>query len=208
MEERNKGINWYNKTILDVAKMRLFRKIFGTGPPRDQWGAISLRIAKGLEEARKIWFLSCLEIIEAISQQDNRNYIKQKTLTGKALQAVKAYQLYWASYFIGQQAYIPKQEGKNFADILYAQVCGTEIDKCYYYFSRYVEAKDGGNQIMRFAYDFAIQITTNPLVGDITIQTTFPFFALIVQIVVAESFGDLKTAASLNEKLVNLIEKK
>jgi hypothetical protein len=190
--------------------MRLFGKIFRTGPPRDQWGTISLQIAKGLQEARKIWFHNCIKIIQAISQdpsfKEYRINIKQKTLTGKPLQAVKAYQLYWASDFIGQQVYIPKHKGNDFADILYAHVCGTELDTCYYYFNRYVEAKDGGGQLIRFTNDFASHIVGNLVVGDIIIQATITFFALSVQIVVAESFGDLKTTAALNERLYNLLK--
>jgi hypothetical protein len=194
--------------------MGFFTRFLKSGPPRDQWGRISLDITKGLEEARNIWFELCVEILRSASEDNsNKDYkikIIQKKLTGNGLQAVKAYQLYWASVFIGHKAYIPRHEGKDFADILYAQVCGLELEECLHYFDRYHEmTKHGGTQLIRFTNDVARHITGNPapLIESMIIGETFPLFSLSVQIIVAEAFGDLKTVAALNEKLSATVKK-
>lgn len=193
--------------------MGIFSRLFKNGPTRDKWGQISLDIAKGLEVARDIWFGVCIEGLTSASEEhSDRDYkikIVEDKLFGNGLQAVKAYQLYLVSIFIAQHTYIKRHEGKDFADLLYAQVCGLDLEECLYYFGRYHEmAKDGGTQLIRFNNDVAKHITGNPapVIESMMIGAIFPLFVLPVQMVVAEAFGDLKTVAALDEKLSSLVK--
>jgi hypothetical protein len=192
----------------------IFSRLFKSGPPRDQWGRISLDIAKGLEEGRDVWFGLCIKVLTSASgeyhQGEDKIRIRRNTLYGNGLRALKAYQLYLVSKSLAQQAYIKPYEGKDFADILYAQVCGLDLGKCLIYWNRYHEIDNNrGAQLFRFTNDIASHITGDPvppkdpppLIESMIIGEIFPLFYLSVCIVVANGFGDLQTVSALNKKL-------
>lgn len=118
--------------------MGIFSKLFAGSPDREHWSTISLNISKGLEDIRKTWFDSCVKVLQESSSKKGKDSLAIEIvnihLGGGADLAIKAYQLYLVSGFLAQHAYIPPSEGKDFADILYAQVCGTQIEECLAFF--------------------------------------------------------------------------
>jgi hypothetical protein len=101
-------IEWFAtvwKRIEMFLRKNTLSRLFKSSPHRDQWSRISLDIAKGLEEVRNSWFGLCIEILQSQSKEDaSRDYeirIRRKTLHGKGLLALKAYQLYIVSGFLG-----------------------------------------------------------------------------------------------------------
>jgi len=184
---------------------RLFR---GAGPSREDWGVISLRIAKGLEEVRKKWFETLVGIFREMSKKgawkDPPITVKRTNLAGDATHALKAYQLYLVSAFLAKHGYIPPSQGRDFADLLFAQVCGTELEQCLAFFNRYHEAhEDPGRQLFRFASDISRYITGNDtsFYESMLVDPTIPVFAWLTHMVVADAFGDQVTVAQLQTKL-------
>ena len=129
---------------------------------REDWANISLCIAQGLKESRKIWFNSCVQILGNLKESEE---VVNSELGGEAELAIKTWQLYQASGFL--PAYISESDGRDFADILYAQVCGTELLECMSYLKRYREVEDNSTILFRFCSDVAKYITGNstPLIS-------------------------------------------
>jgi hypothetical protein len=202
------------KRIERFSKTNILSRLFKSSPPRNQWGRISLDIAKGLEEVRNAWFGLCIEMLQSASKENPPGdhkleiRIRRNKLYGNGLLALKAYQLYIVSGFLVN--YIRQYEGKDFADILYAQVCGLDLENCLDYWGRYHEMeKDGGTQLFRFTNDIAKHITGDPsppnesppLIEAMIIGEIFPLLYLSVCMVVADAFGDSKTVAKLKKSL-------
>jgi len=189
--------------------MGFFPRLFGGGgPSREDWAAISLRIAQGLEEVRKTWFQACVDNFREASEKSASEgppiTMKRANLAGDAGRASKAYQLYLVSGFLAQHGYIPPSQGRDFADILFAQVCGTELEQCLSFFARYHEAQaDPGTQLFRFGSDISRYITGNdaPLVESMLVASTVPVCVALSHMVVADAFGDQRTVAQLQAKL-------
>lgn len=189
--------------------MGFFSQLFGGGGPgREDWGAISLRITQGLEEVRKTWFQACVDNFLETSKKGASEgppiVVKRANLAGDAARASKAYQLYLVSGFLAQHGYIPPSQGRDFADILFAQVCGTELEQCLSFFGRYHEAQgDPGTQLFRFGSDISRYITGNdaPLVESMLAASTLPVFVAMSHMVVADAFADQGTVAQLQAKL-------
>jgi len=187
--------------------MGIFSKFSNGSPSREHWGSIALNIAKGLEDVRTMWFNSCVQTLKEKSPEQDDDSVEieavNNRLGGNADLAIKAYQLFLTSSSIGQHNYIKSSEGKDFADILYAQVCGINLEECLSFFSRYHKANDGGTQLFRFSSDVAKYITGKeaPLSESMLIASTVPKFMAINHIVVARSFGDDKTVHKINSKL-------
>jgi hypothetical protein len=111
---------------------------------RENWIRISSNISKDLENFRNNWFNICVDFLKDAKDkiENDETLIINKlgdtskieiindVIDGEAELSIKAYQLYLASGFLAQHEYISKSEGRDFADLLYAQVCGTQIDKC------------------------------------------------------------------------------
>ena len=138
----------------------------GSGSPsRDQWGAISTLIARGLESAREKWFTLCVHILRDIRDTDedySEVEIVNSELGGKANLAITAYQLWFVSNMLAAKQYISRDEGQDFADILYLQAGSTQIDDILAFWEKYNEVSDdGGEQLRRFSNDVAAYITSN-----------------------------------------------
>lgn len=53
--------------------------------------------------------------------------------------AIKAFQLYWISYYLLAHGYIWEERGKDFADILWQGVAGDQLYECMAVVNRYYE---------------------------------------------------------------------
>ena len=129
---------------------------------RSEWGSICLEIAKQFKEDREKWFKACIDLLIKKAKEGQRITIVRPVLGGTAEQALKAFQLRLASLMLYEREYIPPDQGQDFADLLYAQVCGTELDECMVYVRRYLEFKtDFGALTNAFCHDACDYITTS-----------------------------------------------
>lgn len=186
----------------------IFSKLFAGGPGREDWSMISFNISKGLEDVRKTWFNSCVKVLQENSSKKGKDSLAIKIvhirLGGEANLAIKAFQLYLVSSFLSQHSYISSSKGKDFADILYAQVCGTQIVECMAFFSRYQEVlSNRGTQLFRFTSDVAKYITGNktPLNESMLIVPTISLFVSLNYSVIANCFGDNKMVKKLESDI-------
>jgi hypothetical protein len=169
-------------------------------------GVISLNIAKGLEEVRKIWFDSCVKLLRESAKKNSLDiHLVTIRLGGEGDLAIRAYQLLLVSNCLAKYTYIPPSQGKDFADILYAQVCGTKVETILSFLSRYHEVTDSGTQLFRFSSDVAKYITGNesPLAESTLLASTLLPFAVMNHLVVASCFADDKTVKKLESELNN-----
>lgn len=164
--------------------------LLGDGPSREEWSEISLIIAQGLEQVRNQWF----------NQWFPSRWWKRTTLSGEAAHATKAWQLYLVSNFLAHHRYIPPSEGRDFADLLYAQVCGTELPECLSFLARYDE---GSTQFGRFILDISRYISPQdaPAAKLLLVASTIPRFTDLIHLVVVAAFGDSKSVSQLQAKL-------
>ena len=129
---------------------------------RSEWPLICTKIAKGFEDERQSFFSGSIKIIEeARTWEDPIDIpIVNRRLGGVAELALKAYQLGIASSVVARNAYIPSAEGREFANLLYAQVCGTAIHEVLHFLQSYDEvAKDQHVRDARLAGDIGHYIT-------------------------------------------------
>lgn len=190
--------------------MGIFSKLFNSGPDRKVWPTLASCISKGLEDYRDIWFSQCIETFQARAAIDPNIKIINTQLEGKAESAIKAYQIFFVTCFLVEHAYIPPSKDKDFADILYAQICGTKLPECMMLFKRYYEVEnDGPEQLRRFSSDVAEHITGKENVYDaaLSVNVHFADFVGFNHIVLASCFGDRKTVKNVEEKLLKLPEK-
>ena len=190
--------------------MGIFSKLFNSGPDRKAWPALASCIAKGLEDYRHIWFSQCIETFQARATIDPNIRIINTRLEGKAELAIKAYQIFWVTCFLVEHAYIPPSKDKDFADILYAQICGTQFHECMMFFKRYYEVEnDGPQQLLRFSSDVAEHIagTENLYDASLLVNVHFSDFVAFNHMVLAGCFGDQQTVKKVEEKLLKLYEK-
>ncbi len=179
-------------------------KLFGDGPSREEWGEISLRIAQGLEQARNHWFQTVVDVFSGTIKDRNIEElhitVKRRALSGEAAHATKAWQLYLVSLFVAHHRYIPLHQGRDFADLLYAQVCGTELPECLNFFARYDEVTgDRAAQLGRFSLDISRYITEHeaPVMESLLVASTLPPFTVLIHTVVAAAFGDSDTVSQI-----------
>src|SRR3972149_8462386 len=186
--------------------MGILSKLFGFKPTMDKWPAISADIAGGLEVVRKRWFETGVSFLEDATKGDKPLQIKIvcRTLGGEADSAIKAYQLLLTSGFLAQHSYIPRPDGKDFADILYAQVCGTNIRETMRYLERYIEVQqDRGTQLFRLASDIARYITGSEasLAESMILTSIIPIYVDWTHMAVAYAFRDHNTLRELRSKV-------
>ena len=182
--------------------MGILDKIFGRRPDRSQWPRIVNDITVGFEQIRQKWFETCIDGLEGVASEDAQVRIQRRTLDGNGLRAAKAYQLFLTLSYLAKHRYIPPSEGHDFADLLFAQVCGSDLEQCLHCFARYEKA-DRGSGLFRFTSDVAEHITGNeaPLMEAMTLSATTPMFAHLSHMVLAASFNDQRTVQSLQRKI-------
>lgn len=192
--------------------MSILSKFFSSnGDNSDNWGLISTQIAQGFEKIQKNWFRNCIDILQQASDDEDLGerhiVVKHTELAGDASLAVKAFQLMLASEYIAKHTYISRSHGQDFANILYAQVCGTDLLDCMKFFKRYVEV-EGSVKLSRFSSDLACYITDkeNSLDESILIAMVFPVFAYLTHMVVADAFGDQNTVILMQAEMDNFMD--
>lgn len=183
--------------------MKFWKKPHHKSPDRKLWFSISTNISLELKDLREFWFDYCIKTINHRRQSTNINHVNFNTeLKGVADIAIKAYQLYLSSTFIAQHTYIDLSVGKEFADILYAQVCGTEIKECMVYFERYMELNGNSTQLFRFSSDVANYITgKEDITSAMEISMAFPILVNVNHQIISRNFNDMDTVELLKAEL-------
>lgn len=175
---------------------------------RSRWSGICTTIAVSFERDRKEFFGNCLKIAEA--KQKGASLPTERlnsTMGGVADLALRAYQLIQSTRLISAQKYIPPSDGQDFADLLWAQVCGTHMDDVFELVDRYHEKP--ADEAERFSFDVARYITC-----DDDGLSPPSMFALMVEImmltpqltghtamIVAAAFADEKTVQDMRAQL-------
>ena len=192
--------------------MGFFSKIFGSKEPRrEHWVHISLEIAQSLKEVRELWFKACVELLRDPPEQDGEPVeftIKRTDLADDAEHALKAFQLYLVAMVLNQHRYILQSRGKDFADILFSQVFGIDLEEGLKWFKNYLNAEKE-RALGMFSLDIAGHITGGKyeaphesLIGSVIISThLFLQLAGLVHMAVADAFDDRKTYNELKENL-------
>ena len=178
--------------------MGFFSKIFYTPPPREEWSAIALNISKNADDVANRWFKEAVQKLE-----ENSLEVKHKELGGEGELAIKAYLLFLSANFIASNGYISSDDGKDFADILFAYVCGNEIEEVLEFFRRYVEA-DSGELIARFSGDVSSYILEEKSAfAMLFLAPSTVKLGLMLDLCIAHHFGDESTSSEFAQKLKN-----
>jgi len=178
--------------------MGFFSKMFYKPPPKEIWSEIALNISKSIESVGAIWFD---KIIDKLIE--NSHEIKNTTVAGDGELALKAYQLYLSVNFIASNQYISSENGKDFADILFAYVCGNKTNEILEFFGRYVDTEDG-DTISRFSIDISSYILgTKSVMGLLLVSPSIIELGLMLDAHIAKHFGDESTSNKMNQKLQN-----
>lgn len=174
--------------------MGFLDKFFGKEPDRSQWAIIVNKITVGLEEVCLSWFESCVDIYQETFTFKNR------TLDVNGLRSVKAYQLYWIDGYMAQHQYISPKYSQEFCDLLFAQVCGSDLENIDTYFIRY-NITDGSASLFRFCNDMAEYITgeKNSVHLAMALMPITSLLCNLTLIVLAESFGDQRAVRLLQQ---------
>ena len=177
-------------------------------------------MAVAFERDRKAFFENCLNTIAEVKGNTLLSFVRRvlkpdpkgrnnlpveiakKTIGGRADLALRAYQLIQATRLISAQKYISPSDGQDFADILWAQVCGTHMDDVCELLDRYYEKRDAEEE--RLGFDVALYITGDPawalrLTAVVMMQTTQ--LTGHTAMIVATAFGDEETVQDIRAQL-------
>jgi hypothetical protein len=195
--------------------MGFFRRLFSDKPEilnidRNSWVFIANNITKEFAKGRDHWFGELILVFEnSIKEHASPINIMRKQLDRDSDNIIKAYQLYLFSELMANKRYIPPASGKDFADILYAQVAGKDLESVVEIFRQYHEvADDAATKVFRFSGDIAKYITGNkaPLIESVLVGSTVPFFTIMTRLVIAESFGDRTLVKELENSMRSLMQ--
>ncbi len=157
-------------------------------PPREAWLAIASELTGHLLEVREKWFALTLETLG-----EGEFEVVNDSPTRVAHNAVAAYQLEDCAAMLAKQGYVAQQDGRDFADILFGCVCGTELERTMEFFSRYQSAGGESQRALRLSRDVAAQLLgkdpPNPAAG-MAVALRVPRLSFGTFYAVAESFGD------------------
>jgi hypothetical protein len=165
-----------------------------------------LNIAEALESLSPKFFVSCVEIVQNLSHEEQPRIALRTEIDEDILCAIKAFELYWFCYWVCDHQYIQPRDGKDFADLLFASVCGTKLERCSEYFSRYSNYGDDDLQpFIRHDIDLAKYITgeKGALVEAASLARITYGFVDTVHYLAARIFHDAKTAAKLEQAWLN-----
>jgi hypothetical protein len=185
----------------------------GSDGRRDEWPRISNHIVRGLARDADSWFDHVVREVRSVSSGPEPNAPKAEpkrtALGGEAVHAVRAFQLIAATRFIDTLRYIPEADARDFADLLWAQVCGSKLDEVINYVRYYREVEgDQEAEWSRFAADIMTYVLgeTSPLflIMSVIMQTTFPELIGHVGSIVADAFGDENTFNDLQRQLKDM----
>jgi hypothetical protein len=177
-------------------------------PDRSSWARISTVIATGLEVGRQDWCDLCVGFLEDANRRGIFSVpIRRRQFIGEGELAVKGFQLWAASNTLGKHQYIPRESGKEFADLLYSQVCGTRLPDVIGYLNRYHEVAGESQQLTRFCLDVAENLTdeSSAFIVSMGLVSMIRYLLVGTATCVATAFGDTATAdrmqASLEQQL-------
>lgn len=202
-------------------KLGFLTKLFGKGPSREQWTVITTKIAKDLEIFRGEFFQRCVQYVDALSTEDLVKdldlSVVHRTLGEEADVFIKAYQLMVVSTTLEHHLYIPESQRRDFADLLYSQVCGTKLEAVlkqireYFGFKKNIEAS-GKPLEGRVGLDVANYISGGNngavvLIMPVLIEEVLIWLNFSVQSAVTGEFGDVKTSEDIQLKARKFYEK-
>jgi hypothetical protein len=154
-----------------------------------------------------MWFTNCIQSLNKASQEggigDWKIVLKRTELGGFAARAITAYQMYLASAFLAQRKYVPLRDGKDFADFLWTQLCGSQLPVCMQFLERYIEVAGDSTQLFRFCSDVARYITDQeaPLAEAGILATLDPYLVGMTNMVIAGAFNDRDAVSQIEAKL-------
>lgn len=176
---------------------------------RDRWSVIVTACIAALEEGAKSWFEVCVTNIRDVQDGNEKAEIRT-ILGGKGELAVKAFQLWTVSQMLASTGYVDKDDGQDFADLLYGAYMEARLSDMAPLFNRYNEAaEDAKNQAWRLAVDVAEYITgeMSPAKEIISVMMMVPVLTIGTRWIVASVFGDRDTADRLNKGMNEFVEK-
>lgn len=173
--------------------MGIFDSRFGQSVslPKDRWGKVALAISVAFEGLRR-------ELYDVAAEMLSKAFYESRPLRGRVYsdQAqglnLKAFQLYLASYLIAKRRYIKPGDGKQFADLLWAQVLGNQIlegVEC----AKDLQPESGAfPRIYKFFCLLASHIAgkPNPAEGMLLMDSLGEGFVSQCLLAVAQAFGD------------------
>lgn len=189
--------------------MGIFSRFFNNTPTvielKDNWQGIdqiermAINISSGLEEVRKQWYESWLNILK--TERINSN--KPDGRSNNASHSIKAFQLYHTTHFVRKRQYIVSP-CDVFGDRLHFIVCGDERDECLKYVRKYDELKTNiSDQGYEFALDISSSITgeSRQIMQFMPILITIPNFVSSCQMVAAIAFNDKKELKRIEKQI-------
>lgn len=160
----------------------------------EDWPNIVSLINDDLKALREKWYKSMVDYLSShkeLTSQKNIKIVNGK-IGGKAEFAIKADQLLTVVSTIAEHAYVPKDQGRGFADLLFEKVCGNQIEYVLELFKTYSN-KTGGEQLASYVFDVAEYMTNSEegkLLG-IYMAPSTPKYAWAIKASVANAFGDV-----------------
>ena len=184
--------------------MGFFSNLFKSEPSREEWTSISTSICEGLEGYIDIWYAVCVNALKEKGES-----IVNEEVTDEADLAIRSFQLMMTMNYIGSNQYISPENGADFADLLYANYCGTKLNKVADFGYRYIEvAEDSGVQISRFCGDVTDSILgTKSVTGLLTLTPYVMTLGLGGNALISSAFGDSTKANEMNAKYDQNIQK-
>jgi hypothetical protein len=162
------------------------------------------------ERDRNAWFENCLQTIAEVNRRTDASIkIASRRMGGAADLALRAYQLMQAARLMSLKEYVPPSDGRDFSDLLWAQVCGTYLDDVIGMVHRYKESKKQPKERFaeeeRFALDVAHYITAesrwaHALTPGLMMET--PQLTAHTLMIVARAFGDKETFEDIEAQLL------
>ena len=180
-------------------------------PDKGQWLRLCTDIATALERDREAWFANCLRMVAEVKRKGLpiEFEVTNSTLGGEADLALRAYQLIQAMRLMSVRKYVPPSEGQDFADLLFAQVCGTRLYEVLEVAERY--RKRQKEEASLFALDVAGHILGGDSVAalglSLEIMMLTPQLTAHTAIMIAATFGDDDTVRDFDAQLLRMRER-
>jgi hypothetical protein len=173
----------------------------------EEWMNIVSLINDDLKALREKWYKSMVDYLsknKEIINPKNVNIVNER-IGGKAEFAIKAYQLLTVIDMIAEHIYIPKSQGRNFADLLFEKVCGNQIEYVLEFFKTYSN-KVGGEQLASYVFDVAEYMTNSEegkLLGLYMAPSTAKY-DWAVKASVANAFGDADVYSKAMDRMTSV----
>ena len=185
--------------------MRIFSTLFRPTPDVKQWPGIATTLIKGLQDVRRQWFEQCVFAMELGIQADfnEKARVVQTQLAGSVAHAIAGYQFSYLSQDLEKNSYLPKGSIKEFMNLLFGRVAGSEINDLLKYHNRFEQvSNDTSTQYFRLAVEVARYVINQEPSMLISLHVSSIATALSdeTSIVIAEAFGDMLRVEKLRRK--------